>query len=162
MFRDKKMNQSFNENDHAGFMGRVLAGIPIRVQYSPLMDECREFAYEEVARHLERRKGKVYIANNLLHYNHLKIGRTRKSIPERERSLNSAGVVGEIKIMYHVDCIDATMAESLIHRRLAAYHQEKEFFDVPLDMAIHTMEQCVREVMAFYENVRGDISAGLL
>lgn len=165
MFTDTKLNKHFNSNNEDLFINRLLVLAKkgndfhdIEITNSPIMDDCKEYALEAIQNHINKRAGKVYIANNLLHMDRLKVGRTRKEIHERENSLNTAGVVGEVKILYWVNSLDAVMAETMSHQAMKYSRVEGEFFMVDLDTATKTIVECAVSTTTFYVALQEHIS----
>lgn len=160
MFVDDKLNQYFNNDDESRFISRLVQLAKadptcnsFRLCESPLKDECRDYAIDVLSDFIQKRKGTVYIASNDSNTNSIKIGRTARGVESRERSLNSAGVQGYIKIVWYADSIDSVLAEAFIHQRLKNQHVEKEFYDVAVDDAKTIAEQCVEQVILFYQRI---------
>jgi hypothetical protein len=125
----------------------------LKIIESPVMDDCNEYALLSLQDHYSKHMGKVYVANNLNHIGHLKIGRTCKSIQDRERSLNSAGVIGTVKILYWIDTMDCYHTESLCHSLLKEFNLEKEFFNIDFDRAVETLHECTRITNTMYNKL---------
>jgi len=161
MFADSKLNKYFMNDDESRFVQRIfsLHEKEIKIIDSPIMDDCRDYALYSINNIISKRTGKVYIANNLNHINHLKIGRTFKSITDREKSLNSAGVIGSVKILCWVDTIDCVHTETLVHRKLKQYNIEKEFYSIDYQHAMHTIKECAQITTYFYDKLLENISA---
>lgn len=163
MFTDKKLNQCFNDNNKQGFVSRVLDLCKkskfekIKVHQSPVMDDSIEFAVECLNDHIEKRMGKIYVAINELHQDRIKIGRTSKDIEERERSLNSAGVSGKIKIVWFDVSLDSVMTETFIHQRIKESHIEKEFFNIDVVSASQIISECTDLTYDFYKKIKNTI-----
>lgn len=159
MFADKKLNKYFNENDESKFIQRLLTNKNTNLISSPVIDDCREYALETISNLLDKRNGKVYIANNLNHIHLLKIGRTFKDIKDRERSLNSAGVIGSVKILYWVDTVDCVHTEMLVHKKLKSRNIEKEFYSIDCNHAIEVITECSNITRDFYAELMNKISS---
>lgn len=165
MFIDSKLNTAFNNNDVASFMVRLLSLTKsktlkntIEVRDSVVTDDCYEFAVGAINNHIAARSGKVYIANNLNHLDHIKIGRTYKDIKERESALNGEGVIGKIHILYWTPYIDCVMTETLVHRKLQGSRIEKEFFNIPYDVAVEVLTETETDVIQFYNGLLDNFS----
>lgn len=160
MFVDKKLNQYFNTNSKDKFVSRVIELCKdgrfneIGVAHSPVFDESIEFAIEAIQDHFDKRMGKIYIAINKLHPTQIKIGRTSKEITEREKSLNSAGVIGKIEIVWFDQSIDSVMTETFIHQRLKSFNTEKEFFDIDPVSASQIITECTDITYDFYNKIK--------
>lgn len=77
----------------------------------------------------------------------LKIGATRKHPLQRAQELGaSTGVPGQFKIAYYRDFADCFRAETAMHRLLVdrRVNQSREFFDLPIDDAIHELDELAR------------------
>lgn len=158
MFIDKRLSHHFNMGDHKKFFGRLVFLAQkdfslIKIGESPVSDECYEFAVESIQAILNSHKGSVYIAMNDQSPTIIKIGRTSKPIQVRERSLNSAGVCGTIKILGAVTSMDSFMTESFTHKRLSTFHHEKEFFQIGVDHAASIITECADLVNDFYGKI---------
>lgn len=160
MFVDKKLNQHFNQDHAHKFMLRLMhlcnimsPADAVSCVPSAVLDDCKEYAQACMTAHLNRRAGTVYVANNLQHVQYLKIGRTSKPIEHRQRDLNSAGVLGQVKILYWVNCDDCVMAETLVHRRLKTCCVQKEFFHVDYDIAASMVVDAANQVNAWYASI---------
>lgn len=140
MFIDKKLNGLFNCNEPETFMYRLIhlarknpSLETIEIVESPIEDECREFMKEAIEYHIHKKSGIVYVAMPENNNSILKIGRTKKSIADREKTLNTAGLPDKLKIVAWVKSLDSYMTESFIHQRLKEKHYNKEFFKVSID-----------------------------
>lgn len=100
----------------------------------------------------------VYILGRDSTPNLLKIGKALDPVA-RLKSVNSAGVLDEWRILYVLPVTDDYKVESLVHKSLKAYRRgslqgsSREFFEVDLETAIESVEEVGR---AFYagEGVR--------
>lgn len=93
--------------------------------------------------------GRVYILRNPLHQDALvKIGRTSGSSEIRASQLSSpSGGPYQFEVLYEEAVADCALAERLIHRELEQYrvHRRREFFQLPLKLAVRTVFQvCLR------------------
>lgn len=98
-------------------------------------------------------EGWVYIASipTFSEKNLYKIGRTTISPEERARQLSQAtGVPEEFKVVFSCDVSDCALAEDMVHERLKLrrYKENKEFFEVPLDIAQEVVRQVANEIGA--------------
>lgn len=92
--------------------------------------------------------GSVYILQNpVLPENMLKIGRTERNVQERAKELFTTGLPEQFNICYERDVPDCVLAEKLIHQKLKKhrYKANREFFVIPLQEAISTVEKVVYE-----------------
>lgn len=160
MFIDKKLNQCFNCNNKDRFVSRVFDLCKsakfdeIYITSSPVSDDCLEFAIESINKHIQKRFGKVYIAVNKTHDGLVKIGRTTKEISEREKSLNSAGVIGKIEIVWFDYSIDSVLTETFIHQRMKQYHVDREFFNIDVVSASNIIIECTDMTYDFYNRIK--------
>lgn len=160
MFVDRKLNQYFNTNTKDKFMSRLLDLCQkskyesIKLCHSPVYDESLEFAIESINEHISKRTGKVYVARNDLHQDRVKIGRTSKEISDREKTLNSAGVIGKIKIVWWDYSIDSILTEHFIHQRLKEDHLDREFFNLDVVSASMIIQECTDITYDFYNKIR--------
>lgn len=159
MFIDKKLNQYFNESNDEKFVNRMLH-LAKKLEFemmglseSPVKDDCIEYLAEILSKHIQKRKGKIYIAYNDKHPTVIKIGRTSKPIEEREKSLNSAGVIGEIKIIGWCETPDTVISETFIHQRLKKFNTEKEFFSITAKEASVVINECAKITTDFYNKI---------
>ena len=160
MFIDKKLNQHFNNNSKSKFVSRVFALCrsssfdDIKISNSPVSDDALEFAIEAMTEHVKKRTGKVYVAINTLHPDRVKIGRTSKEISDREKSLNSAGVIGKMDIVWFDYSIDCVLTETFIHQRIKEKHIEKEFFKLDIVSASEIVKECTDMTYDFYNKIK--------
>lgn len=82
------------------------------------------------------RSGYIYILDNHIN-NFYKVGMTRKSVSERIKSLNSAGVFHHLSILSYYPVKDVFL-EYVIHNDMLSiggmHIRHKEFFDLPLNL----------------------------
>jgi hypothetical protein len=72
----------------------------------------------------------------------LKIGMTTTSPHQRANELGAAtGVPGKFDIVYFLHSGSCSNAESYVHQKLAKYRTTGEFFDVPVGLAVETMDE---------------------
>ena len=160
MFIDKKLNQCFNDNNKDKFVSRVFSLCKsakfddITISSSSVSDDCLEFAIESINEHIHKRIGKVYVAVNSLYDGVVKIGRTSKDISDREKSLNSAGVIGKIEIVWFDHSIDSILTETFIHQRMKEYHVDREFFNIDVVGASHIITECTDMTYDFYNRIK--------
>lgn len=160
MFINKKLNQCFNCNNKDMFVSRVfdlckaVKFDEIQITSSPVSDDCLEFAIESMNKHIQKRLGKVYIAVNKSHDGLVKIGRTTKEIYEREKSLNSAGVIGKMEIVWYDHSIDSVLTETFIHQRMKQYHVDREFFNIDVVGASNIIRECTDMTYDFYNKIK--------
>ena len=83
-----------------------------------------------------------------------KIGRTSKDISDREKSLNSAGVIGKIEIVWFDHSIDSILTETFIHQRMKEYHVDREFFNIDVVGASHIITECTDMTYDFYNRIK--------
>lgn len=163
MFDDKKLNQLYNDQNDKKFITRLLSigkKKEIKILPSAIKDDCIEYALECIQKHLQTRTGRVYIAHNPEYPDVFKVGLTKRSIIDRETSLNSAGVIGKIQILQYYECIDCIMTEALSHSRLAQYHLEKEHFQVDIDTIKSVVENSNEIVEQYYKHIVSQIGSG--
>ncbi len=88
-------------------------------------------------------RGYVYILfNPSLRSNQFKIGLTTHSPEDRARELSRAtGVVQPYEVVYSVAVDNCAAAERLVHQKLAQYRIAKEFFELPLSVAVTTLNE---------------------
>ena len=101
---------------------------------------------------VQKRKGYVYAMqppNSTLY----KVGRTSKNPFLREKSLTTAGVIGEYRLKWCAEFANASWAEAEIHRILAPFNETKEFFTVSMDV--------LKEVFAAQVRREEDLLLGL-
>jgi hypothetical protein len=95
-------------------------------------------------------EGYIYILFNRAHQNGLyKIGMTTSSSEERARAISgSTGVPRPFEVAYEQRVSDCRRAETLLHHRLRQYRStsDREFFEVPLKLAIRALEDVAEEV----------------
>lgn len=159
LFIDKSLNQYFNSNEKKNFVNRLLTLAKkskfenMGVSRSPIMDDCIQFAEESLNEHIDSRRGKIYIAYNDTYPSLIKIGRTTKLISEREKSLNSAGVIGKLKMIGWCETPDSIITETYIHQRLKEFSHEKEFFTISPESAALVINECSEMTVKFYESI---------
>lgn len=159
LFIDSTLNQFFNENEKKKFVNRILLLAKkskfesMAVRQSPVMDECIQFAEEAMNEHMQARHGKIYIAFNETYPSIIKIGRTSKSIDEREKSLNSAGVIGKLRMIGWCETHDSILTETYIHQRLKEFSHEKEFFNITPESAASIINECSEMTTKFYQKI---------
>lgn len=106
---------------------------------------------------VQSRKGYVYImqppTSDLY-----KVGRTSKNPFVREKTLTTAGVIGEYRLKWCAEFANSSWAEAAIHTNLSTYHDTKEFFKAPLDVLKETLEQQVK----IEDNLLKDLQKELL
>jgi hypothetical protein len=79
----------------------------------------------------------------------VKVGKTLRPAEKRAAELAKAtGVVGKFHVLFQEPVVDIDYAEQLVHERLKAYRLEanREFFQVPYELAIRTVFDTCREV----------------
>lgn len=160
MFDDKKLRQWFNEQDDKKFIARLIHVAKrheIKILTGPITDICVEYAHECLQKHLQSRTGRVYIAHNPEYPDVFKVGLTKRSICDRETSLNSAEVIGKIRIIEYFECVDCGMVEKLVHERLSEHHLEKEHFKVDIDTIRQVITNSNAMVEAFYKHIISQI-----
>jgi predicted transport protein len=95
-------------------------------------------------------EGYIYILFNRAHQNGLyKIGMTTNTSEERARAISGAtGVPRPFEVAYEQRVSDCRRAETLLHHRLRQYRStaDREFFEVPLKLAIRALEDVAEEV----------------
>lgn len=72
----------------------------------------------------------------------VKIGKTTRASEVRAAEISQVtGVPGQFEVLYEEDVADVTLAERLIHERLAQYrvNPRREFFLLPLKYAVRTV-----------------------
>lgn len=88
----------------------------------------------------------VYILGRESTPNLLKIGKALDPV-SRLKSINSAGILDEWRILYVLPVTDDYKVESLVHKRLSHLRKSsyqgssREFFEVDLDLAIKTLNE---------------------
>jgi predicted transport protein len=87
--------------------------------------------------------GYVYILfNPSLRTNQFKIGLTTQTPEQRARELSRAtGVPQPFEVAYSVYIEDCSTCERLMHEKLALFHAGKEFFELPLAIAVQTLNE---------------------
>lgn len=77
----------------------------------------------------------------------LKIGRTERNAQARVKELFTTGLPEQFNIRYERDVPDCVLAEKLVHQRLKKhrYRANREFFVIPLQEAISTVEEVIYE-----------------
>jgi len=93
--------------------------------------------------------GLVYILRNpALKSSLVKVGMTTRSSEQRAWELSGAtGVPAGFEVLYEEEVVDCELAERLIHRDLEQFRlrRDREFFDVPLKIAVNAVFQaCLR------------------
>ncbi len=112
----------------------------------PLGDDWRDFAFNAVARYLERRRGTVYVVANPVHANLYKVGQTRGDVRQRLKSLNSAGVVGFFLEVAHQVVADRFFVETQAQKRLTTTcERHKEFFRCTYQLAQQAIETAAQQ-----------------
>lgn len=100
--------------------------------------------------------GKIYILRNSAFKDRLvKIGLTTRLSEERAIELSKpTGVPNEFEVLYEEDVIDCKLAEKLIHDKLIKYrhNSRREFFDIPLKMAVKTVFETCQKVNTAYNS----------
>jgi predicted transport protein len=93
-------------------------------------------------------RGYIYILFNPgLRSNQFKIGLTTQSPDERARDLSRAtGVPQPFEVAYSVQVEDCGAAERLVHDTLHRYRVGKEFFELPLRVAVDAMSEIATTV----------------
>jgi T5orf172 domain len=95
-------------------------------------------------------EGYIYILiNRAYQSDYYKIGMTTKTPQERALDISSAtGVPRPFEVLYEQRVSDCRIAEGLLHRRLDRYRaaSNREFFELPLKVAIKVLEEVVDEV----------------
>lgn len=105
---------------------------------------------------VQKRKGYVYAMqppNSDLY----KVGRTSKNPFLREKSLTTAGVIGEYRLKWCAEFANASWAEAEIHKTLAEYHDTKEFFKAPLQVIMDAIEDQVEEENNLLKHLQKDV-----
>ena len=93
--------------------------------------------------------GLIYILrNSALKSSLVKVGMTTRSSERRAWELSGAtGVPARFEVLYEEEVADCELAERLIHRELESFRlrRDREFFDVPLKVAVTSVFQvCLR------------------
>lgn len=114
---------------------------------SPIKEMYLEYYNEHINDYIHKKEGYVYIANYPLinKKNIYKVGFT-KNIENRTKSLNNASVMGEIIICESFYCKSAFLAESIIHKVLAQYQVDKEFFQIEYVMLKEVIDKVINAI----------------
>lgn len=151
MLSKKILLRAYERGDE-GRMAKLLFGLARRGHDNPLLamrghpleDEWMDFAIRSVRKHQANRSGFVYVVANPVFRRLYKVGSTSKSLEQRIRSLETAGVVGEFVEVFQSPAIDRFAAEARAHRALSAMaNQYKEFFDIDWQTACRVTREAV-------------------
>lgn len=91
-------------------------------------------------------RGSVYIMQNpAFSSDMLKIGRTEREVFQRAKELSTTGLPDDFNVCYERDVPDCFLAEKRLHQKLKRYRYRanREFFILPLDQAISTVEEVI-------------------
>ena len=93
-------------------------------------------------------RGYIYILFNAsLRRNQFKIGLTTGTPENRARELSRAtGVPQPYEVAYSVFVEDCAAAERIVHQHLAEHRINKEFFELPLAVAVRAVEDAAAKV----------------
>jgi predicted HTH domain antitoxin len=104
-------------------------------------------------------EGYIYILfNRAYQSDYYKIGMTTKTPQERALEISSAtGVPRPFEVLYEQRVADCRVAEGLLHRRLDRYRSasNREFFELPLKVAIKALEEVADGVGRLQEEEQG-------
>jgi hypothetical protein len=96
--------------------------------------------------------GWVYVLSNKEHPGMFKIGHTKVSVSGRVKQLNGTSTVGEgWKVEDAFLCLDSYALEQEVHKTLNEYRvrDDREFFQIPLEVAIQTVKDHLRNYTYF-------------
>ncbi|MBI4595292.1 MAG: GIY-YIG nuclease family protein [Candidatus Tectomicrobia bacterium] len=96
------------------------------------------------------------LVNPAMKENILKIGKTRRSSEERALELSrNSGVPIEFLVAYEEKMIDCDVAEAMVHERLKKFRLNagREFFCVPLKVAIQVIQKVANELITSHKKV---------
>lgn len=106
-------------------------------------DEHRDELVYGLPRWVSDRRGWVYLARNVSWPGLLKIGCTRKGVPERMQSLSGTSVLTPWQPQTIWSVYDAHGLEAASHTACAHWHRRAELFEAPQ----HEVEQAIRRAM---------------
>lgn len=121
----KKLAQGLVDLARAGFKNPATV-----FSDHPLYDDFMDFATASIQEFIQNRRGIIYVVHNPINRNFYKIGLTgAATLEKRLRSLNSAGVVGEIHEVERAYALDRFGAEGQAHKQMGKHTvQHKEYF----------------------------------
>ena len=107
------------------------------------------------------RSGYIYILiNPALHRDLLKIGKTIRKPEDRAKEISSTGVPAEYRVAFDIESSDCDLAETIVHKKLTAYRytRNREFFKLPLKIAISEITLIIAEIEKTPPNERAKLS----
>lgn len=134
-FHVQKLQALFDKNDVSGYahLGVALADVgenALEAAPEVFGDEYMDFHFQAMAQYFETSRGELYAAALLDKDGVYKVGMTGKTAAQRQKTLNTAGVLAGLHMVKSVSVHDRFWAEKRAHALLAPYWVKGEFFQI--------------------------------